>query len=99
VTWEEREDTNLVSYLGHGLDRSIGYLKPDREDLTPVVLVVTEMENELKLVGFCVDNPLDNEKQEKVTLFRTFHRLLMSGVSQGGSGAEDKNMQILENHD
>jgi hypothetical protein len=23
----------------------------------------------------------------------------MSGVSQGGSGAEDKNMQILENHD
>ena len=51
VTWEEREDTNLVSYLGHGQGKSIGYLKPDREDLTPVVLVVTEVEKELKLVG------------------------------------------------
>ena len=51
VTWEEREDTNLVSYLGHGQNRSIGYLKPAREDLTPVVLVVTEVENQLKLVG------------------------------------------------
>ena len=51
VTWEEREDNNLVSYLGHGKDRNIGYLRPDREDLTPVVLVVTEVENELKLVG------------------------------------------------
>ena len=30
---------------------SIGYIKPGREDLTPVVLVVTEVENELNLVG------------------------------------------------
>ena len=51
VIWEERENTNLASYLGHGQDRHIGYLKPGREDLTPVVLVVTEVENELKLVG------------------------------------------------
>jgi hypothetical protein len=51
VFWEEIEDTNLVSYLGHGQARNIGYLKPDREDLTPVVLVLTDVENELKLVG------------------------------------------------
>ena len=51
MSWEERGGTNLVSYLGHGQDRNIGYLKPAREDLTPVVLVVTEVENELKLVG------------------------------------------------
>ena len=51
VSWEEREDTSLVSYLGHGQERNIGYLKPAREDLTPVVLVFTEVENELKLVG------------------------------------------------
>ena len=51
MSWEETEDTNLVSYLGHGRDRNIGYLKPDREDLTPVVLVLTDVENELKLVG------------------------------------------------
>ena len=52
VSWKERGGTNLVSYLGHGQDRNIGYLKPAREDLTPVVLVVTEVENELKLVGW-----------------------------------------------
>ena len=52
VSWEERDDNNLVSYLGHGQDRNIGYLKPGREDLTPVVLVITEVENELKLVGW-----------------------------------------------
>ena len=49
VSWEEREDTNLVSYLGHG--KSIGYLKPGGEDLTPVVMVIAEVEKELKLVG------------------------------------------------
>ena len=51
MSLEEGEDSNLVSYLGHGQDRSIGYLKPDREDLTPVVLVLTEVEGQLKLVG------------------------------------------------
>ena len=51
VSWEERGDTNLVSYLGHGHTRNIGYLKPAREDLTPVLLVVTEVENKLKLFG------------------------------------------------
>jgi len=100
VTWEEREDTNLVSYLGHGQDRSIGYLKPAREDLTPVVLVVTVVEDELKLVGFCVDNPLDNNKQQdKVNIFQHFHSLLMSGTRQRKSQAEDRDMQILENND
>ena len=51
VTWEERGEISIVSYLGHGQGKSIGYLKPGREDLTPVVLVVTEVENEIKLVG------------------------------------------------
>ena len=51
VTLEETEDINLLSYLGHGQDRYIGYLKPVREDLTPVVLVVTELTHQLKLVG------------------------------------------------
>jgi hypothetical protein len=51
VTLEEREDTKLLSYLGHGQDSYIGYLKPAREDLTTVVLVVTELTNKLKLVG------------------------------------------------
>ena len=46
-----------------------------------------------------MDNPLDNEQQDKVTIFRTFHSLLMSGVRQMESEAEDRDMQILENND
>ena len=48
---------------------------------------------------FCVDNPLDNEQQDKVTIFRTFHSLLMSGSGQKKSESEDRDMQILENSD
>jgi hypothetical protein len=51
VTLEEREDINLVSYLGDGQDKYIGYLKHEREDLTPVVLVVTKVTNAFKLIG------------------------------------------------
>ena len=52
MTLEEREDTNLLSYLGHGQDKYIEYLKPAREDLTTVVLVAAELTNQLKLVGW-----------------------------------------------
>jgi hypothetical protein len=51
VAVEEKEDINLLSYLGHGQDSYIGYLKPAREDFTTVVLVVTELTHQLKLVG------------------------------------------------
>ena len=51
VTLEETEDINPLSYLGHGQDSYIGYLKPAREDVTTVVLVITELPNQLKLVG------------------------------------------------
>ena len=52
VTLEETEDIKLLSYLGHGQDKYIGYLKPAREDLTTVVLVAAELTNQLKLVGW-----------------------------------------------
>ena len=45
-----------------------------------------------------MDNPLDNEEQDKVTIFRTFHSLLMSGVRQRESEEEDRDMQMLQNN-
>jgi hypothetical protein len=45
-----------------------------------------------------VDNPLDNVQEDKVTLFRTFHGLLMSGTRQREMEREDNIMQILENN-
>ena len=52
LSWEVGEDTDLVTFLGgNDKEKFIGYLKPDREDLKPVVLVITEVFSEIKVVG------------------------------------------------
>ena len=52
LSWEVGEGIDLVTFLGgNDKEKFIGYLKPDREDLMPVVLVVTEISSEMKVVG------------------------------------------------
>ena len=47
------DDADLVTYLAgeDALEKHIGYLKPDREDLSTVVLVATEVESRMKIIG------------------------------------------------
>ena len=42
-----------MSYLAGAaaLEKYIGYLKPVREDLSAVVLVATEVESKMKIIG------------------------------------------------
>ena len=53
VNWEEQEESlDLVSYLyREGEEEYIGYLKPAREDLATVVIVVSEVDTRLQVVG------------------------------------------------
>ena len=50
---EHGEDTDLVSYLAgdDALEKYIGYIKPVREDLASVVLVATEVEGKINIIG------------------------------------------------
>ena len=53
IKWEEKEDSlDLVSYLyREGEEKYIGYLKPAREDLATLVIVVTEVDTRLQVIG------------------------------------------------
>ena len=47
------DDADLVSYLAGDdpVEKYIGYLKPDKEDLATVVLVATEVESRTNIIG------------------------------------------------
>ena len=49
----DANDADLVTYLaGDGsLEKYIGYLKPGSEDLASVVLVATEVESRINIIG------------------------------------------------
>ena len=51
--WETQEESlDLVSYLyKEGEKKYIGYLKPAREDLSNLVIVVSEVDTRLQVIG------------------------------------------------
>ena len=53
IKWEEQGvSLDLVSYLyKEGEEKYIGYLKPAREDLATLVIVVTEVDTRLQVIG------------------------------------------------
>ena len=53
IKWDEQEvSLDLVSYLyREGEEKYIGYLKPAREDLATLVIVVTEVDTRLQVIG------------------------------------------------
>ena len=53
IQWDEQEvSLDLVSYLyREGEEKYIGYLKPAREDLATLVIVVTEVDTRLQVIG------------------------------------------------
>ena len=53
LNWEAQEESlDLVSFLyREGEEKYIGYLKPAREDLANLVIVVTEVETRLQVIG------------------------------------------------
>ena len=53
IQWDEQEvSLDLVSYLyREGKEKYIGYLKPAREDLATLVIVVTEVDTRLQVIG------------------------------------------------
>ena len=53
INWETQEESlDLVSYLyREGEEKYIGYLKPAREDLSTLVIVVTEVDTRLQVIG------------------------------------------------
>jgi len=53
INWDEQEESlDLVSYLyREGEEKYIGYLKPAREDLATLVIVVTEVDTRLQVIG------------------------------------------------
>ena len=53
IKWDEQEESlDLVSYLyREGKEKYIGYLKPASEDLTTLVIVVTEVNTRLQVIG------------------------------------------------
>ena len=49
---EKKDSLDLVSYLyREGEEKYIGYLKPAREDLATVVIVVTDVVTRLQIIG------------------------------------------------
>ena len=52
VSCEQEESLNLVSLLQReGEEECIGYLKPDRNDLTTIVIVGTEVNTQPQVIG------------------------------------------------
>ena len=53
IQWDEQEvSLDLVSYLyREGKEKYIGYFKPAREDLATLVIVVTEVDTRLQVIG------------------------------------------------
>ena len=53
INWKEQGmSLDLVSYLyREGEEKFIGYLKPAREDLATLVIVVTEVDTRLQVIG------------------------------------------------
>ena len=53
INWEEQEgNLDLVSYLyREGEEKYIGYLKPAREDLATLVIVVADVVTRLHVIG------------------------------------------------
>jgi len=81
INWDEQEESlDLVSYLyREGEEKYIGYLKPAREDLATLVIVVTEVDTRLQVIGFCVDDPYDDD-QDRVNISRIFHSVLVGSI-------------------
>ena len=52
INWEQEDSLDLVSFLyKEGEEKYIGYLKPTREDLASLVIVVTEVDTRLQVIG------------------------------------------------
>ena len=52
IKWEEQGvSLDLVSYLYREGEKYIGYLKPDRDDLTTIVIVGTEVNTQPQVIG------------------------------------------------
>ena len=52
INWKQEDNMDLVSYLyREGEDKYIGYLKPTREDLATLVIVVADVVTRLQVIG------------------------------------------------
>ena len=52
IKWEPEDSLDLMSYLyREGEEKYVGYLKPAGEDLTALVIVVTEVDTRLQVIG------------------------------------------------
>merc|ERR1712130_353976 len=96
VSNEQEESLNLVSLLQReGEEKYIGYLKPDRDDLTTIVIVGTEVNTQPQVIGFCVDDPYGDE-EDRLNSSRIFHSLLIGREDSTALQTSQENSIITE---